>query len=113
MGAPQLSTHHHIRHIFLWSTYSVNYVKLKQLRARWGLNGWGDEPKTFPVVHEEAAVKVLECIALQQLNETMLFGRNIHWAAISSLLQSNSSSVGHIPQLLWWVCTEKRIGLLM
>jgi len=34
----------------------------------------GMGPKTFPVVREEAAVKDLECIALQQLNEAILFG---------------------------------------
>jgi hypothetical protein len=48
--------------------------KLKLLGARWGLNGWGEGPKTFPVVREEAAVKDLECVAPQQLNEAILFG---------------------------------------
>jgi len=31
-------------------------------------------PKTFPVVHEEAAVKDLKCTALQQLKEAISFG---------------------------------------
>jgi hypothetical protein len=73
MGAPHLSTHHHMTYFPLKQLFS-KLRKLKLLGARWGMNGRRDGPKTFPVAREEAAVKDLECIAPQQLNEAILFG---------------------------------------